>query len=495
MRSGAGGGGDGGQSHKTPSRFLVTTQQHCDWQARQSEVVNRRTELVAGFQEERNIIGMQDNRLARLVKQIIASESLDLYVLSLAALTLTAIGFSGDLSSGKLASAILAMLTLLALSQIRSRRHVSEIAASQAHNRFSIFKLNLPEGYQMPASARSFLFIGWSMVRSVQTMRTDMRRLLESRGKVQVLLLDPSNDELLRVAAGDRRDILLQKIEVTLRELDSLRQRVGGDLEVRVSSFIPKICIHAFDPGLPSSVIYVQHYEYKSPGEEAPIFRLELRDGFWHNHFVAEAQRMWEDGLRWPLTPSQALARSPRPSFTNNYGDGLRVNIAKARYLLVTGHSRNAMVRNHRKELRELLTSGCRIRFLLLDPSAEETISSLARFTATRSAAGLRNRIQDTIRLLDELRRSTGGSVTVRLSSNPITMGLIAIDGAQEVRSEASALFLEYLGYPIGGEPIFVLQPADQPWFDNFLAEAEAIWSESVEYVPPGTADASAIST
>jgi hypothetical protein len=70
-------------------------------------------------------------------------------------------------------------------------------------------------------------------------------------------------------------------------------------------------------------------------------------------------------------------------------------------------------------------------------------------------------------------------------------MGLIAIDSTQGARSDTSALFLEYVGYPIGGEPRFVLQPADRPWFDNFLAEAEDLWAESVEYTSYGTAEAS----
>jgi hypothetical protein len=301
---------------------------------------------------------MRENRAVQVVKRIITSESLDLYALAIAALILTVIGFADNLSSGRLAAAILAVLTFLALSQIRSRRHFSDIAASQAHDPFSIFKLELPEAYQLPPNAKSFLFIGWSMVRSAQTMRTGMRRLLASGGKVQVLLLDSSDDELLRAAASERRDILVERIGVTLRELDSLRQRVGGDLEVRVSSFIPKICIHAFDLGLPSSVIYVQHYEYKPAGEEAPVFRLELKDGFWHNHFAAEAQRMWEDGFNWPLTPSQTLARKPRPLFMNSFGDELKAKISEAHELLVTGVNRNATVRTHYKRLRELLMNG-----------------------------------------------------------------------------------------------------------------------------------------
>jgi hypothetical protein len=43
-------------------------------------------------------------------------------------------------------------------------------------------------------------------------------------------------------------------------------------------------------------------------------------------------------------------------------------------------------------------------------------------------------------------------------------------------------LFAEYYSYQARGEAMFTLQPADQPWFDQFLQEAQALWDNSSSY-------------
>jgi hypothetical protein len=66
---------------------------------------------------------------------------LDLYILALAALTFTILGFVGIADIKVLASGILA---LLAYSQIRSRRHIADIAAGQRSDPLSIFQTRFP---------------------------------------------------------------------------------------------------------------------------------------------------------------------------------------------------------------------------------------------------------------------------------------------------------------------------------------------------------------
>lgn len=38
----------------------------------------------------------------------------------------------------------------------------------------------------------------------------------------------------------------------------------------------------------------VQHYEYHPHGDAAPVFTLEPSDGGWYQHFVDEAERLWD---------------------------------------------------------------------------------------------------------------------------------------------------------------------------------------------------------
>jgi hypothetical protein len=62
--------------------------------------------------------------------------------------------------------------------------------------------------------------------------------------------------------------------------------------------------------------------------------------------------------------------------------------------------------------------------------------------------------------LLHELRRSTGGTLSIRLTPYPLATGIIATNSTPDLR----------------GEPKFVLTTADSHWYDNFLNEAEELW-------------------
>ena len=69
-------------------------------------------------------------------------------------------------------------------------------------------------------------------------------------------------------------------------------------------------------------------------------------------------------------------------------------------------------------------------------------------------------------------------------------MGIVAVDGGPAIRSDVSALFIEYYTYQARGEPKFVLQPRDGEWFENLLGEAEALWASSTDHAltnPPPT--------
>lgn len=137
------------------------------------------------------------------------------------------------------------------------------------------------------------------MTRTVQgSSGEDMRNLLTRCGRIRILLLDPTNDLLIRAAstrdsARLTPDRLKARINTTLDELVSLRDRTGGRLEIRVASFPPAMGMNVIDPYAPSGVLVVQHKQYKPLGESAPIMRFKRADGFWFSRFVDEAERLW----------------------------------------------------------------------------------------------------------------------------------------------------------------------------------------------------------
>jgi hypothetical protein len=246
-------------------------------------------------------------RAKRLVTLVVFDDYLDLYLLAASGLVIAILGVIGVADIKVLASAILALLAVLAFSQIRSRHNLSQITRAQKPDPLAIFRTAFPDDLdRRRASASTLLLIGLSMSRTVRGISQDgLRAILSSGGNVRVLLLDPDNDELVRAASrhrvyGTTPEGLKRRIQGSLDDLKDLTENSGGDLEIRVTSFIPHMSLNLIDAGRRNGLIAVQHYEYRPAAEPAPIFCLTPSDAMWFEHFAAEAERIWADGDPWP---------------------------------------------------------------------------------------------------------------------------------------------------------------------------------------------------
>ncbi|WP_051712061.1 hypothetical protein [Spirillospora albida] len=420
------------------------------------------------------------SKLRALLGRVAADANLDLYCLIITALVFTLLGGLGISDVKTLSSAVLALLAFMAFSQIKSRNQIGAIARERASDDLVLLRTEFPEEYHARrARARTFLFVGISGSRTIRTMHRDLRRMLEAGGKARILLLDPTDERLVREAARNRAsdggpERLRGRIEASLEDLIHLRDSTGGDLEVRVSPFVPVIGFNGIDLESRDGGVLVQHYEHRSEQEAAPILWLERRDGPWFDHFTAEARRMWEDGLPWPLDRRIPPEGTPRPSFVTEFDEEFDTRLASARRLFVTGVTRNSLVHSRYGLLERLLRDGCEIRVLLIDPDSPAVAVAAERYYAQRSTDSLRERIRHTLRLLEELGRAHEG-LSVRLTEHPLAIGLLAADWPAPDPAARPALFLEYYTYQAAGEPKFTLQP-DDPWFAHFLDEASILW-------------------
>jgi hypothetical protein len=437
-------------------------------------------------------------RARRAVIAVITGEDLDLYILAAAALAITILGAVEIASVPELASSILALLAVLAMSQIRSRRQLSNIErVSQAVPvPLAILAADLPAGFVERRSEAATLFLAATSLcgPSGPAALADLRRVLRRGGGARVLLLDPCDPgALAAVSQGDAPPAgpagLGRRIQATLDELTDLGNEARGRLGVRVASLPPAMTITGINLGTPDGVIAVQLPEHRPPGESGPVITLTPDDGFWFGYFAAEADRMWADGAQWPPSAGHVLARTPRPALLDSFGPEFHQALSRATRLLVTGVARNAFVTINYAKLEKLLRTGCEMRFLLIDPDSAAVAAAASRYYAERSEDRVVERIRQTVRLLSELRRSTSAVIALRFTSHPLAVGVIAVDGPPGQPSEFSALFAEMYPYRAPVEPKLLLQPADTHWYQHFVAESEELWATATEFP---LADASA---
>ena len=59
--------------------------------------------------------------------------------------------------------------------------------------------------------------------------------------------------------------------------------------------------------GTKNGLIVMQHHEFKAVGEDEPIIQLKAVDGYWYDHFIAEADRIWEAVTPCPPATTQTF--------------------------------------------------------------------------------------------------------------------------------------------------------------------------------------------
>ena len=151
----------------------------------------------------------------------------------------------------------------------------------------------------------------------------------------------------------------------------------------------------------------------------------------------------------------------------------------------ITGVTRNGFVNGYFSQLEELLSAGCQIRFVLTDPDSDAITVAADRYYAERSRDSASERTRHTLRLLSGLKNSARGAISVRLSSHPLTTGVIALDITTV--TPATVVFAECYSYQARGDgPKFALQPADGHWFTHFTAEAERLWDSGQPHTLTG---------
>lgn len=200
---------------------------------------------------------------------------------------------------------IVGMLGIVALSQLRSRSQISEVAATWRRARTELFSPEFPDEYTKAQStvSHSYFYTGGTMMRTMAAMREHIPRILQNNGNVRILLPDPRNGQLLEMIAATHPDKtavdIRDDIENSLRIANRLRPRSDkGTLDIRTIQFVPNVGINAMDLELPTKSIMVQMYEFMPPphNERAPVFFLTADDHTWFSHFENQIERLWLKG-------------------------------------------------------------------------------------------------------------------------------------------------------------------------------------------------------
>jgi hypothetical protein len=110
-----------------------------------------------------------------------------------------------------------------------------------------------------------------------------------------------------------------------------------------------------------------------------------------------------------------------------------------------------------------------------MDPKSPALSVAAERYysKSARSVDILQNRIHESLARLVELRALDPDRFQIRVTGEPLAMGMIVVGDSAGRPYLAIA---EYYTFQAPGEPMFALGPADEPWLGHFVGEAEAYW-------------------
>lgn len=425
--------------------------------------------------------------LLRAVHSALTDDNVDLWLLTTTAAVFTVLGIVDVADMNVLSAAILALLAALAFAQIKSRKLVAQLAIDRA-SAPEVLLRDFPDDLdRRRAEADDILLIGIAMARTIQGSRDNLYRALTRGARVRVMVMDPTDEDLVRQGAlvrpPGRAALLSQRINATLDELTELRDSTGGDIEIRVAQFVPPLGVNLLrDPK--SAGITIQHAEHHPEGEPGPILHFEESAGGWFRFYEQQAERLWSAGTSWPPPPTRRLRSAARPQFVDSFGPELLTSMGTAKDLFITGITRNALLNYNYSDFERWLTAGCRLRLLLIDPDSAAADGAVERYYAERSKQYIVTRIEHSLRLLGQLAASAPGAVEVRLTSYLLTSGIVAVDTPAQYRADSSGIFVEYFTFQAASEPKFVLLPGEAG-FDQFLGEAEKVWAGADVYSLP----------
>jgi hypothetical protein len=199
-------------------------------------------------------------------------------------------------------------LGAFSLSMVRLRHDMGTMT-NQRHGLASIFLDRTPaDVISSMKAATDLLLIGVSLDRTLRNAYTPLETFLNRRGRLRVLVIDPKLDWPIKVA--DRRayhehgiEQRRAHIEASIKSFCQLRERTGGNVEIRVTEDPLTFGATMIDGSelTNETRIVIQHYSYKKRDatEPNPVFVVRPSDRVWFADFREEVENLWHDGTLW----------------------------------------------------------------------------------------------------------------------------------------------------------------------------------------------------
>ncbi len=215
-------------------------------------------------------------------------------------------------NTSEILTSVLAVLGLIAISGIwdRSRRigrleHLNEIILQNTQTtKESLFITDFPASIQREIeekikTSKDLLIIGNNLGNVIDLNYSLIEHRLEQQKCVRVVLANPTTPASDMAAFREYRPIELKvwrmQAQATLGTLKELRKKTPNTdkLIIRVIDTYLTHGIILADADTSNGSIYCWMYSFKTRKGNRPKFVLRPTDDYWYDHFIEEAEAIW----------------------------------------------------------------------------------------------------------------------------------------------------------------------------------------------------------
>lgn len=163
--------------------------------------------------------------LRRIWQELLRGENIDLYITFVVAILLAGFNLVLTLDPKLLVSVNMAVLAIVAVTLLTTRRIVEDSVRIQKASTQSLFYEEYPEGYKQDIEkAKEIWLVGVTLTSTIRNNYSMLESKLRKKHSIQVLLVHPDSEAL---AMADIRDFARPNIERTRNEvLHSLQSLV-----------------------------------------------------------------------------------------------------------------------------------------------------------------------------------------------------------------------------------------------------------------------------
>jgi hypothetical protein len=127
---------------------------------------------------------------------------------------------------------------------------------------------------------------------------------LKNGDTINIIFVDPDSpacpmsamNHFEPMTVDDKRNAILRSLNMCRQ----LKQKTGGNLQVRLLNYMPAFAAALIDPQTSESVIYLKYYRFKSPDGNGPRLVFYPNDGYWYESIKKEIACIWANSKIWP---------------------------------------------------------------------------------------------------------------------------------------------------------------------------------------------------